>query len=82
MRKLTIFLIILLAIVHQDFWLWNDSSLVFEFMPIGLAYHALYSLACGIVWALAVKFLWPSQMISQADPECMNEPTAKDHDLG
>ncbi len=51
-----------LAIVHFDFWLWDNRALVFGFMPIGLAYHAGFSIACGVVWFLAVKYAWPSEL--------------------
>ena len=47
MKKPTlVFLIVfvVLAILHQDFWNWDNKNLVFGFMPVGLAYHALYSL--------------------------------------
>ena len=36
-------LVVLLIILHQDNWLWNDTTLVFGFMPIGLVYHARIS---------------------------------------
>lgn len=46
-------------ILHQDWWLWTDKSLVFGFVPIGLAYHAAYCLvAAGTMWLL-VRFAWP-----------------------
>jgi len=62
MKKLIYGLIILLVIVHQDFWWWDDSdTLVFGFMPIGLAYHAGISLAAAALWALAVKYCWPAE---------------------
>ncbi len=52
-------LFVLLLILHQDFWLWQEDGLLFGFMPIGLAYHALYSMACaGLGW-LAIRHLWP-----------------------
>ena len=38
------------------------ASLLFGFLPIGLAYHALFSVACGVVWALAVRFAWPAEL--------------------
>ncbi len=61
MRGLVYGLIILLAVLHQDFWWWDDSdTLVFGFVPVGLAYHAAVSLAAGVLWALAVKFCWPA----------------------
>lgn len=28
--------------LHQDFWFWKSSELVFGILPIGLAYHAGY----------------------------------------
>ncbi|MFT7487226.1 MAG: hypothetical protein ACI9F9_003086 [Candidatus Paceibacteria bacterium] len=52
-------LILVLAIVHFDFWAWEDDSLVFGFMPIGLAYHAGLSILAAMGWALVVTFDWP-----------------------
>jgi hypothetical protein len=60
---------VVLFIAHQDFWLWDDRSLVFGFLPIGLAYHALYSLAAAGLWALAIKFAWPSHIEQWADAD-------------
>ena len=48
-------LVVLLAIVHQDLWWWDDRTLVLGFLPLGLGYHALFSIACAITWALAVR---------------------------
>lgn len=63
MRKLVWALIVLLAILHQDFWFWNDiEPLVFGFIPIGLAYHIGVSIAAGILWALAVHYCWPADV--------------------
>ena len=59
--------ILLLGILHWDFWFWDDRSFVFGFLPIGLAYHALFSIAAGVVWASAVKFVWPSDLEAWAD---------------
>lgn len=60
---------LLMAVLHQDFWLWNDKTLIFDFMPIGLAYHASFSIAAAILWALAVKFAWPSALEAWAEEE-------------
>ena len=69
MKRLVYGLIILLAILHQDFWWWNDAeTLVFGFMPIGLAYHAGVSVAAGLLWAMAVRYCWP------ADVDLLDEP--------
>ncbi len=68
MRRLVYGSIILLALLHQDFWWWDDSdTLVFGFVPVGLAYHAFMSLAAGVLWALAVKFCWPADVDVEND---------------
>lgn len=56
-----------LFILHQDFWFWNDRSLVLGFLPAGLAYHAAYSIAAALLWLAAVKFDWPSHIEQWAD---------------
>ena len=61
--------VVALAILHQDFWFWDDRTLVFGFLPIGLAYHALLSLAAAGVWALAVCVAWPRHIEEWADDE-------------
>jgi len=48
--------------LHQDFWWWEDSELVFGFMPIGLAYHAGFSVACALFWSLAIRYAWPHDL--------------------
>lgn len=67
MRTFVWFLVLVLAILHWDFWNWNDRTLVFGFVPIGLAYQAGFSIACALVWTLAVKFAWPTEIEEWAD---------------
>ena len=55
-------LVVLLIILHQDVWLWENGTLVGGFMPITLLYHACISLAAGFTWFLATKFAWPTVM--------------------
>ena len=62
-------LVVLLLIVHQDNWFWDDSTLVFGFMPIGLLYHAGISLAAGMTWFLAIKFAWPAGLDEPVEEE-------------
>jgi len=59
-RKLVWGIVLVLAIVHYDFWYWNDTSLVFGFMPVGLFFQALISIAAGLTWALVTRFAWPT----------------------
>ena len=62
-------LALVLFVLHQDFWYWDDRTLVFGFLPIGLAYHILFSVAAAAVWALAVKFAWPETTEQEAAAE-------------
>lgn len=51
---------IVLLVLHHDLWFWNNPTLVLGFLPIGLAYHAMYSIAAAVLWAVAVRIAWPS----------------------
>ena len=62
MRYFVFFLVILLLILHQDNWFWEDNRLVFGVIPVGLFYHACVSLAAGVTWFLATQFAWPSAL--------------------
>jgi hypothetical protein len=59
--------LIILALLHHDFWLWGDRSLLFGFLPVGLAYHMGFSLAAALLWVLAMKFAWPSELEAWAE---------------
>ena len=58
------------VVLHQDFWFWTSATpLVFGFLPIGLFYHAVYSLGvAGLMWCL-VRFAWPAHLEREADGE-------------
>lgn len=59
--------LVLLMILHHDWWFWSDGTLLFGFLPVGLAYHAGISLAAGLLWAVAVFYAMPE--VFEADPE-------------
>jgi hypothetical protein len=53
-------LIVVFVVLHQDFWFWRSlHPLVFGFMPIGLFYHAAFTIACALLMAFLVKSRWP-----------------------
>lgn len=52
-------MVVALVVLHQDNWFWDDATLVFGFMPVGLLYHACLSLAAGATWYLATRYCWP-----------------------
>ena len=60
-------LIVLLAVLHQDFWNWARATpLAFGFLPLGLTYHVVYALACAGLMGLLVRFAWPTELESAA----------------
>jgi Protein of unknown function (DUF3311). len=55
-------LVIVVLLLHQDVWFWRDRTLVFGFLPIGLAYHAGFSVLAAITMSVLVRFLWPADL--------------------
>ena len=62
-------LFVILFFLHQDFWWWDESKLIFGFMPWGLAYHAGFSIVCAIRGWLAIKYAWPHQLEAFAEED-------------
>jgi hypothetical protein len=60
MKHIVWILVVLLIVLHQDTWLWDDDSLLLGFLPMGMAYHIGISIAASIVWLLAVRYAWPA----------------------
>jgi hypothetical protein len=58
-----------LFVLHHDFWWWNDASVVLGFVPIGLAWHSLFSLLSAGLWVLALKYAWPADVEAWAEEE-------------
>ena len=61
-RALVWFFMLALLILHQDFFLWDDKTLIFGFLPSGLAYHAWFSMAAAVAWGLAIRHAWPDDV--------------------
>lgn len=59
-NHLALTLVLILAVLHQDFFFADDPTLVFGFLPIGLAYHALFCVAVSAVWLAVIRYEWPS----------------------
>lgn len=64
-RLIVYILLVLLFLLHQDFWLWENGTLVLGFIPVGLAYHIVFSLLSALVWFLAIRFAWPADLESE-----------------
>jgi len=67
MKKFLLFVMVALVYsLHQDLWNWKQyEPLVFGFLPVGLAYHAGFSIVAAIMMAVMVKFAWPSHLESE-----------------
>ena len=66
LRFLLVSVLVLLALLHQDFWWWDDPTPVLGFLPIGLAWHILLSVLSGVAWWLVTRHCWPEDL---EDPE-------------
>ena len=56
-------LVTTLLVLHQDAWFWHDvRPLVLGALPIGLFYHAAYTVATSVVLVALERLLWPSHL--------------------
>ena len=54
---------LLIYLLHQDFCFWRSARpLVFGFLPIGLAYHAAYTIGISFLMLYLVRRHWPSHL--------------------
>lgn len=59
--------IALLYVLHQDVWFWRQARpLAFGFLPVGLAYHALYCVAVAVLMWTLTRVAWPAHLESAA----------------
>jgi Protein of unknown function (DUF3311) len=62
-RSLLLIIVGVLYVLHQDLWFWRAAHpLVLGFIPIGLFYHACYTVVTALVMWLLVKLAWPSHL--------------------
>jgi hypothetical protein len=59
--------LLLLALLHNDLWLWEDGRLVLG-LPVGLAYHIAFCAVTSVVFLLIVRYAWPADL-EAADAE-------------
>jgi hypothetical protein len=62
-------IVVAVYLLHQDFWFWRSARpLVFGFLPIGLFYHAAYTLAVSVLLWVLVRRYWPSHLEERVHP--------------
>lgn len=50
-------------VLHQDVWFWRSvRPLVFGFLPVGLFYHAAFTVACAALMWILVTIAWPAHL--------------------
>jgi hypothetical protein len=73
-RLLPFVAVVVLYILHQDIWFWRTARpFVFGFIPIGLFYHACYSIAAAGVLALLVKYAWPGHLEEEIESQTLKK---------
>ena len=56
-------LVTALYVLHQDIWFWRSATpMLLGFIPIGLSYHACFTVAASALMWVLVKYAWPSHL--------------------
>jgi Protein of unknown function (DUF3311) len=67
-RALLVIIVSALYVLHQDIWFWRTAHpLVFGFIPIGLFYHACFTVAASLVFWMLVKNAWPAHLEQEVE---------------
>lgn len=65
-RRLLYLGIFALYLLHNDLWLWHDSSIVLG-LPVGLLYHIGFCFAAVVLMVLLVNYAWPTEFDAEED---------------
>ena len=60
--------IIILYLLHNDLWLWDDPRIVLG-LPIGLLYHIGFCVAATGLMVLLVNYAWPSELDAEDEEQ-------------
>ena len=79
MKKALLTLAVLVVyVLHQDVWLFRTARpLALGFLPIGLAYHAAYSVLAALLMWLLVRLAWPSRLEDEAERHELAPPRTR-----
>ncbi|MEL7499327.1 MAG: DUF3311 domain-containing protein [Planctomycetota bacterium] len=73
MNRVVLYLVLILVVLHTDFWFWSSSETVLG-MPIGLTYHIGLSIVTSVVWAGVCFFAWPKELEGYDDDVSKGKP--------
>jgi hypothetical protein len=68
--------VIALILLRQDFWFWDDPTLVLGLLPIGLAWQVLISIGAAALWLAAIRYAWPTDRELMGNPIPAPRPAA------
>ena len=60
-RRLLLAAPILMILLHNDLWFWDDPRLVLG-LPVGLTYHIAFCVAASALMFLLTRFAWPADL--------------------
>jgi hypothetical protein len=73
-RALLALAVVAVYVLHQDIWFWRTARpLVFGVVPIGLFYHAGFSVTASLLMLLLVKFAWPAHLEAEVESATAGE---------
>tara|TARA_B100000900_G_scaffold413516_1_gene437700 strand:+ start:119 stop:340 length:222 start_codon:yes stop_codon:yes gene_type:complete len=61
-KEVVITFMLVLFVLHQDFWFRDDATLILGILPIGLAYHMAFTVLAATAWLVIVRFAWPKYL--------------------
>jgi hypothetical protein len=62
MGKLAWGLVLLVTVLHFDFWWWNSTDVVLGFVPLTLAHQVAITLGAALAWSLVMRHAWPNDV--------------------
>ena len=74
-RTLLVLAVAAVYVLHQDVWFWRTARpLVFGFVPVGLFYHACFSVLAALLMWLLVTHAWPHRLEAEAEARDEGRP--------
>ena len=75
---LMVTLVTALYVLHQDIWFWRTATpMILGFIPIGLSYHAFFTVAASALMWILVRYAWPSHLEHDAIHRGTNDATGR-----
>lgn len=62
MRWIPLLLVAAVVFLHQDTWYWRSKTLILGLLPVGLAYHIVYTLLCSMALWTLILWVWPQHL--------------------